>query len=891
MAALCLCAPAPALAGVPGTVPAGARGTGAIHYVYVIPLSHLDIGFTNAVPDVIALEKQYLDDAMDYAEQYPEYRWTIENVWQLDQWLAQTSDPAQVDRLRGLIAQGRIEVTAGYANMHQGVLGYEQFNRFLYPARNYESAWGLDLDTAVSDDVPGSSLALPQILRKNGVRNLLAGINTAFGGRPDIPLADSLFTWRGIDGSEVLVWMSIKSYAEGIFTWRLNAAYDDMASATQRVIDAYESKGYAYDSVVSILAFDNDGADTIIGNGLNNVARWNAEHTWPQIIVATPKDFFDHVRATYGDDGFHTYTGDWSGLWENNDSHYPVTVQQDRWSKDALPQAETLAALRVGRSGASDYPQAQLDQSYRDLLVLDEHSGPGGGNGLTVADIDVNNQWFFDRSDSSYATTRSVYGDEVQRLASDIATNGRTLVVYNGWSWSRSDLVTLPQAQLAALAPQAPSRVRLVDLATGRPAPMQLNVDCQCLQFLAQNVPALGYKLYAVTSGARSPVLARSAPGTQIENAAYRVVVDAVSGNVTSLYDKRNGRELVDAGASTGFNELIRADQQNGVVWGVWEDVAPGAVTTTVTNGPLLKQLTVTRAESPISETIITLATGLARVELRNRLEHDRTAHADQTTLNWWYYNAMPFALGSGFTGRFESPNGWLVAQDDWMAGSRHNVRVVRHGSDLRGADGYGVTVANRETYLQAYGSLPWWDAGAPDTPVLYHSPFARDDGAPTADQGWVDFPTWEPGAPRVYDSHFALTSTPGGFDAVRAERFAAGYGVPMQTAMITHAQSGSLTGAARSLLAIGAANVELVTMKRAEFDNADGRDLILRLQEIAGQSAADVTIALPFTIAAAEVDGLGEQRDHAIPLPVAPLRVSLAPHETLTVRLRFSAN
>ena len=256
-----------------------------IHYVYVVPMSHLDIGFTNSVPDVALLEKQYLDDAMTFAEQYPDYRWTIESVWQLDQWLSQTPDPAQVDRLRGLMSQNRIELMAGYANMHQGVLGFEQFNRFLYPARDYETAWGLDLDTAVSDDVPGSSTALPQILRKNGVRNLVAGINTAFGGKPDIPLRDALFKWQGIDGSTVLTWMSVKSYAEGIFTWRFTSGYDDMASATQRVLDAYTSSGYPYDSVLALLAFDNDGADTIVGGGQDNIARWNTEHTWPQIVI------------------------------------------------------------------------------------------------------------------------------------------------------------------------------------------------------------------------------------------------------------------------------------------------------------------------------------------------------------------------------------------------------------------------------------------------------------------------------------------------------------------------------------------------------------------------------------------------------------------------------
>ncbi|MGH2542198.1 MAG: hypothetical protein ACRDIB_05360, partial [Ardenticatenaceae bacterium] len=319
-----------------------------IRYIYVVPLSHLDIGFNYAVPDLIPVQKQYLDEAVEYAEQYPVYHWTVESVWQLDQWVAQTEDPAQRQRLRDLIAQGKIEVMANYANMHQGVLGSEEFNRFLYPARSYEEAWGLDLDSAISDDVPGSSWALPQVLERNGVRNLVAGINTTFGGQPNIPVHDYLFNWQGVDGSEVLTWVSVMGYGEGIFNWRLTWAYEDMAEATQQVIDSYQNHGYPYDAVMALIGFDNDGPDTILGNGLANIERWNQEHTWPQIVVSTPSAFFEHVRAAHGDDAFTTYTGDWSGLWENNDTRTPFSVAQNRWSKEALPQAETLAAVQIG---------------------------------------------------------------------------------------------------------------------------------------------------------------------------------------------------------------------------------------------------------------------------------------------------------------------------------------------------------------------------------------------------------------------------------------------------------------------------------------------------------------------------------------------------------------
>jgi hypothetical protein len=248
----------------------------------------------------------------------------------------------------------------------------------------------------------------------------------------------------------------------------------------------------------------------------------------------------------------------------------------------------------------------------------------------------------------------------------------------------------------------------------------------------------------------------------------------------------------------------------------------------------------------------------------------------------------MPFALGdTGFTGHFQGPNGWPVPQQDWIPGTRHNTRVMRHGADIRAADGFGVTVANRESYLGAFGSLPYWGSGEPREPLLFQNLFARSDGVETSDQGWVPFPTWEPGAPRVYTFNFAITSTGGGFDQVAAEQFGAGYDSPLLLTTIRQPQSGLLPGPTGSLITTTQPNIVVRTLKRAEFENPDGGDLILRLQEVGGTPATAVTVTLPFGLEWAEVNGLGEQRDGATPLPVNPLTVELGAYETLTVRLR----
>ncbi len=861
-----------------------------LRYIYVVPLSHLDIGFNIAVSDLIPLQKQFLDDAITYAEQYPDYRWTIESVWQLDQWLAQTDDPQQVTRLRALLDQGKVELMANYANMHQGLMGPEEFNRALYPARVYEDAWNLNLETAISDDVPGSSWALPQALAKNGVRNLVAGIETAFGGKPDIPVSDYLFNWQGVDGSQVLTWVSVKGYDEGIFSWRFTWDYPDMAAATQNFIDAYENNGYPYDAVMALIGFDNDAPDLILGDGLENIAQWNQEHTWPQIIVGTPTDFFNHVRQEYGDDGFTTHSGDWSGLWESNNTRYPVSTAQNRSTQNVLPAAETLAGVRLGLHPGVPYAQGLMSRTYRDLLVQDEHSGPSVGFGLTAAEIEANNQWYFDRSSRAQQIADSLLRRELVSLALDIATDQPALVVYNGLSWPRSDLVGFTSAQLAQIVGTLAAGWKLIDLETGQQVPVQGTRDGLGFFFLAQNVPAFGYRLYGLQGGPTPPAAPQTLALDEIENDAYRLVVNAETGAITSIYDKLNTRELIDATAPVGFNQLVRADQGNAVVWGYWQLVPPGDVAVTTEIGPVQSQLTIVRSTSPISQTIITLPANLARVEIRNTLDHDRTAFADRFIFTWWYYAVMPFALGDNFTGRFQGPNGWLNPQVDWIPGTGHNSRVIRHGSDLRAADGFGVTVANRESYLAAFGSLAWWNAGEPVDPILFHNIFARQDGFNTEDQGWVNFPTWEPGAPRTYTYNFAITSSAGGFDAAAAAQFSDGYNLPLRLAIIRQPQPGVLPGPVGSLIAISEPNVAALTLKQADFENPDGADLILRLQEVGGQPQTTVTISLPFSLAWAELNGMGEQRAEAVPLPVNPLQLTLGAHETVTIRLRPAA-
>ena len=84
------------------------------------------------------------------------------------------------------------------------------------------------------------------------------------------------------------------------------------------------------------------------------------------------------------------------------------------------------------------------------------------------------------------------------------------------------------------------------------------------------------------------------------------------------------------------------------------------------------------------------------------------------------------------------------------------------------------------------------------------------------------------------------------------------------------------------SFLEINAPNVALVTWKLAE----DGKGTILRFQETAGQ-ASEVTVQLPHTnIRSANLCNAVEDNLHDLDVAGNLIRLTIHPHEVLTVRL-----
>jgi hypothetical protein len=102
-----------------------------------------------------------------------------------------------------------------------------------------------------------------------------------------------------------------------------------------------------------------------------------------------------------------------------------------------------------------------------------------------------------------------------------------------------------------------PAPAALRDLESGARIPVE--ADGGKLRFIAQNVPAMGYRTYAFAEAAAPAKSGLSADEKSqvIENQFFRVTLDPAQGRIASVFDKSAKRELVDAKAEFGFGQYV----------------------------------------------------------------------------------------------------------------------------------------------------------------------------------------------------------------------------------------------------------------------------------------------------------------------------------------------
>ena len=774
--------------------------------VYLLPHSHVDIGYTKLQAEVERDHWRFYEMAIEAsaktADNPPDsrFKWNVEVLWALDSYLKQAA-PEKKRQLIEAVKRGVIGLDALYCNELTGLCRPEELVRLIDFARRISKRHGVKIDSAMISDVPGITWGLTSVLADSGVRYLSMGPNVhARFGRTFEAWADRPFYWRTPCGRhKILCWVHGKGY------WNIFHDTDELMD----VIRQLHETGYPYDVVaIRYCLGDNSGPGLVLAD---MVKKWNAQHDNPRLIIATTSEAFEAFERRHGD-RLPEVRGDFTPYWEDGAASSARETGVNRTAAERLCQAETLWAI----SDPKGYPADRFYDAWRNVLLYNEHTWGAAGSVSNPDGQATRQQWAIKQAFALDADRQSrALLDEALKPWTAPSPAATAVLVFNTLSWPRTDLVVLPKES-------APSG-DCVKGPDSRTVPSQRLAD-GFLAFMATDVPAFGAKRFTFSPDKAMVTGNAGAAGQKLQNSLLSLTVDPRTGAVTELTAKGINGNLVDASAGPGVNGYFYVPGNNN------QDVQPGGPATIAVKqrGPLVASLLV-EGEAPGCRRLtreIRVVDGLPRVEIINVIDKQKIRTKEGVHVG--------FALNvPGGAMRMDVP--WAVARPevDQLPGANKNYFSVGRWIDVSNSD-FGVSWATVDAPLVEVGAIT-----APTTGELPDISAWLESIAPSGtfysyvmNNYWFTNYKADQEGPTTF--RYALHPHQGTYDSVEAARF----GIQQSQPLVVVPATGPRGAILASRLCVGPREVIVAAFK----PSGDGKAWIVRLFG-AGPKATKATL------------------------------------------------
>ena len=504
--------------------------------LYLVNSSHQDIAWMDSPDECIRFrDEQMITPALKRLAESENYCFSVEDALSLREYLER--HPDRYGDILKYTQEGRLEWGATNKQPYPSMYDGEALIRQTYFGRKWlqKVLPGCDFRTAYNEDVPGVALQLPQILAKSGIPYYQISRHQP-----------GFYKWFSPDGSSVLSWSPGQYHDKTmpILHAPTEAARTDVLAGFLNEFDEYYRKRNI--PPVRLVLYSFDFSEPL--NWDKYMENWNSEvkgdnpKELPFIMYSTSSKVMDEIVAG-GNAKFDELLGERPNVWLyiHGPAHHRA-LKAGREASRLLTAAEKFSTFNaLVENSFSDYPANELSEAWESAIYPDH--GWGGNKG------DITDRYF--RSKLEFARDR---GQELlDKSLTSIARRinfkkeyRQAVTVFNPLSWERTDPVVLT----LDVEGQPNTHYKLID-ADGIEIPYQFT-DCPytgnkdeviTITFVAEKVPALGYKTYYLTEGAL-PAGNENIPSVvpAYENRYYKVVLG--DGGIESLYDKELKKEF-----------------------------------------------------------------------------------------------------------------------------------------------------------------------------------------------------------------------------------------------------------------------------------------------------------------------------------------------------------
>lgn len=518
-----------------------------------------------------------------------------------------------------------------------------------------------------------------------------------------------------------------------------------------------------------------------------------------------------------------------------------------------LADAAERASVAAEWLGEVAYPKRDITESWKRVLLHQFHDDLPGTSIPRAYEFSWNDELISLQRFSNTLTT-AVNG-VASRLNTQVA--GIPVVMYNTESFPVKSIakITLPQMSGSYTVTDANGAKVRSQVVTDTKGQRHLLVDA--------SVPSTSFSVFSLKPDGKT-IKATEKSANVIENSVYKVTIDG-KGNISSLIDKRAGKELVAEGKSIG---LVVFDDCRSEAWPAWEilkhtvdkapvDVDDNVSVTMVENGPLRKSLRVTKTygDSKFCQYIRLYEGSLAeRIDIENEVDWRslNTLLKVQFPLSVSNPNAT-YDLGLGSVERGNNrANSYEVYSHEW--------------TDLTDRSGdYGVTILNDSKY--------GWDKPDDNTirlSLLYSpKPGGNYSYQDRQDIGYHEFT-------------YSIVGHAGQLDKAKAIGQSTILNSPIR-AFVSPKHKGDL-GRQFSMVSSDNSNVTVRALKKAET----GDEYIVRVYENSGKEKQTAQLTFAGNIVkATEADGT-EKEIGAASFAGNKLNVEVKPYSLKTYRIQL---
>jgi alpha-mannosidase len=501
--------------------------------------THIDVAWWWTVAQTREKAARSFATALKLMDEYPEYRF-MSSQPQLYEFVKERY-PELYTKIKERVREKRWEPEGSMwlesdCNLTSGESLVRQI---LFGKRFFREEFGVDSKILWLPDAFGFNGALPQIMKKSGIRYFMT---TKLSWSQFDRFPNDTFLWRGIDGSEILTHfittVGVGQKKDQYFTTYNGMLHPDaIMGAWQR----YQNKEINNDVLIAFGYGDGGGGPTRamletsrrMEKGLRGV---------PKVRQVFAGQYFEELEQRVKDNPqLHTWTGEL--YLEYHRGTYTSMARNKRANRKSELMLMDLELLSVLAEDQAAYPLKELNSMWKNVLLNQFHDILPGSAIHEVYEV----------TKKEYEKIAETGAGLIRERLRDLAGSGKSVAAFNTLGFERGALLRLGNLHAASLT------------RGGKRYPVQ-QTDGGAVAYV-DGLPSKGYESFALCAEPAAEENPFRISEHGIETPFYRVAWDE-NGLFTSVFDKRNDREVLMEGRR---GNLMRVYEDKPIYFDNWD--------------------------------------------------------------------------------------------------------------------------------------------------------------------------------------------------------------------------------------------------------------------------------------------------------------------------------